>query len=1018
MSAFSLNKKVTTFMVYIALTLFGLMSLSNLAIDLMPSIEVPVAIVNTTYPGAGSAEIENMVTRPVEQAVARVSGIDTISSTSSEGVSTVVAVFTDDVDIDTAIIDMREKIDMVAPMLPDNVSTPIVMAIDIDAMPIQQISISGDASISTLESIANDTIAPKIERIAGVASVTVDGGYDNVVNIKTDGAKMRGYGISIDYVSNILRATNISMPSGEIAYGDKELVVRTDSEFSDIEDIKNVIIPLPRGGTISLSDIATVTLEAKEISTIAKVNGENVIILSVQKQSGVNTSQVAKKVNEEIKQLTAELPEIEFTTISDQSDFVNLAINSVMLNVMLGIVFSIFVLFLFLRKISPTLIIAISMPICLITTFLLMKGLNLTLNIMTLGGMAIGVGMIVDNSVVVLENIFRFREEGHDRYTACLEGAKEVSLSITASTITTIAVFLPIGLSGGMVGQIFNEFALTITSLLVSSLLIALTLVPLLAYILLDRGKLKPPSLDSDKKVKKPKKFTKIYQNILLKVLSKPKTALFTSFVLFIAFTLSVSTVGAELMPKVDQGMLNVSVKLPISSELSDTAAITDELVERMLTIEETETIAYTSSSNSSTIMMVLKDVSERDRTVFEVGDDVRAMTKDIAGAEISVSDGGSTDMSAMTGAAVSISLSGKDLDTLNEISDDIVDVIEVTEGAKDVKSSSSERVEQVNIKMNNEIATKYGLTPMAIASAVNAELQGVTATTLKMDGNEIDVVVKGDPYSKSSIDALKNLIITTQQGASVPLSMVADVVVELGAHTISRENQMRTITISAASSTDAFTLSQEVTKALTDYPLPDGYFLDLGGESEEIAETFSTLFEALIIAIALVYFVLASQFESLLLPFIVMLAMPLGLSGGIFGLFVTNTPLSMPSFLGVIMLSGIVVNNSIILIDYIKTRQENGEDIKTAIINACPLRVRPVLMTTLTTILGLLPMAFGLGEGSEMMTPMAIVMISGLTISTAITLIFSPLFYYLIKKPKTPRKKRSSKKEALNAAN
>ncbi|MFI3114894.1 MAG: efflux RND transporter permease subunit [Clostridia bacterium] len=1016
MSSFSLNRRVTTFMIYIAVTLFGLMSFANLSLDLMPSFEIPVAIVQTTYSGAGSQEVETMVTQPIEQMVALVSGIDEISSVSSEGSSLVIITFTDDVDLKTAVTDVREKIDIIAPYLPSNASSPIVMEIDLDSMPIIQFSVSGDTSLANLETIANDKISPSIESLAGVASVTIDGGYNNVVNIETDTTKMHGYGITVEYVANILRATNISLPSGSVNYGDKSLTVRTDSEFKSIQDIENVVIPLQTGGTVLLSDISKVTLEPEDLTTVAKVNGEKVVMVSIQKQSGTNTVQIANLVNDQLDKIKTELPDVNITMLSDTSDYINLTIVSVLQNILLAILFSIVVLFGFLRKISPTVIVAISMPICIITTFLLMLGLDLTLNIMTLGGMAIGVGMIVDNSVVVLENIVRYKEEGHEHFTSCLEGAKEVALSITASTITTIAVFLPVGLSGGTVGMIFNEFSLTITALLVASLLIALTLVPLLCYLLLDKETKREKEADKNRKDPMDSFFVKRYQDVLRVVMKFPKMALLTAFGLFCLFSMSIALVGAELIPSTDQSMITIGVSLPVSSKIEETVQISDEIVNRISGIEEIDFLYYTSSEREASIVVTLVSIGDRDRSVFEVADDVRALTSNIAGAEITISDAGAMDMSALTGNTIDLAIKGNDLDTLTDIATDLVNIIESVDGTRDIQSTVSDRVEQVNIIPKSEIATSLGITTASVGTYISYELQGVAATTFSIDGTEIDVVVKGDSDSAESIDALKNMLIPTSMGTYVPLSLVADVSLDLGAHSISRENQVRTISITGNASPDAnsYAVADAVNLAIASYNMPDGYYIDTGGAAEEIIDTFTSLAYALVVAVALVYFVLASQFESTLLPFIVMLAMPLGLSGGFVGLFLTNTPVSMPAFIGVIMLSGIVVNNSIVLIDYIKIRQDRGEDIEQAILHACPLRVRPVFMTTLTTILGLIPMALALGEGSEIMSPMAIVMISGLVISTAVTLIFSPVFYYIIKRPRV--KKGKKKEELANA--
>lgn len=1004
--SFSLKRRVTTFMIYIAVAIFGFMSFTTLPIDLMPSIEIPVAIISTTYSGAGSEEIETLVTKPLEQAIATISSIDTITSSSSEGSSMVIAIFVDDTDMDNALVEMREKVDLISPYLPSDSSTPIVMGIDLDSMPVVQFSISGDTSLANLEQIAEDNIIPSVERVENVASVTSSGGYENIVRIDTDTEKIRGLGLTISQISQTLQAQNISLPSGEINYGDKELTVRTDGEFTSIDDIKDTLITLSSGATIKLSEIATVNLVPDDITSVAKVNGEQVISISVSKQSGSNTSAVSKDVIETINELKVDYPDLEFTTLLDQSEYVDLAINSVLQNVILGIIFAVFVLFLFFRRIAPTLIIAISMPMCIIGTFLIMKGLDLTLNTLTLGAMAIGVGMIVDNSVVVLENIYRFIEKGYPKFEACLKGSKEVALSITASTATTVAVFLPIGLSGGTVGQIFKSFSLTIASLLIASLLIALTLVPLLCYIFLNPKKI----IKKDKPTKRKKvNFILLgYQKVLKSAVKHPIVSLLTTIVIFSGLMGSLVGSSVELIPSSDQSMISISVSLPVTSQLSDATKYAEEITSRIIDTPELDNTYYTAEGNSVSIVMNLIPAADRERSVFIIADEVRNAVSNIAGAEISVSDAGAMDMSSLTGDAISVSISGSDLDVLTAISSDLVTEIAKIEGAVDVSSSATERVEQVNLRLKNDIAAKYGLTAYTLSTEVSANLSGVTATQLKSDGTEIDVVVKGDESSKASLSALQNLLVNTPMG-TVPLNMVADVTIELGPNTIVRENQVRTITITGDSyDVDSLTLTEQVNAIIDNYDVPDGYFIDAGGEWEETLESFNSLFYSLIVAICLVYFVLASQFESILLPFIIMLAMPLGLSGGLFGLTITDMPISMPAFIGVIMLSGIVVNNSIVLIDYIRLREEEGEDRITAIATACPLRVRPVLMTTLTTILGLIPMALGIGgEGSEMMIPMAVVMISGLAISTIVTLFVSPVLYYVLKGGKRGLKKQ-----------
>lgn len=1004
LSSFSIKRKVTTFMFYTAILVFGIMSFNNLSLDLMPSIDIPIAVVSTSYSGAAPQEVETMVTKTLESALAVVSGIEDISSSSSEGSSLIVVSFSDDTNLDTALTDMREKIDLVTPYLPDSVSSPIVMAIDPNAMAILEIALAGD-DLTTLKTFAEDIISPELERIEGVASVDVSGGYESSVTIDVKSETISGYGISLDYISQILMAQNISMPSGTVTSGNSSITVRTSGAFETIDDIKDTLIPLPTGGTVKLDELATVDFTSKDVSTIAKNNGVPSVVISVQKQSDVNTVQVANKVNDAVATLSDKYPTIDMATIFDQSDFINLAVDSVMNNIILGILAAVIVLLFFLKSVRSTFVIAISMPLCIIGTFLLMNTIDITMNMMSLGGIAMGVGMIVDNSVVVLENIYRFMKDGYDRSTACVEGAKEVALSISASTLTTIAVFLPIGLSGGITGMMFQEFCITIAALLLISLIIALTLVPVLAYFLLHPK--------TNKKTKE-SKLKLVYQKALAFNTKHKFLALVFCFAILAGFSYLSFTHGLELIPSIDQGTISVTIDTPSGTSPEDVSAISDKYVSKLESISEIDNIFYSTSGTSSTLTIAVSDKEEREKGIEDIAQEMRVLANDIAGAEFSVSSAGSFDMSALTGDAISISISGNDFDTLELIVNDIIDIVENIDGVAELSSSVSDRVPQVTINLKNEIATKFGLTSATVGSSIYSQLLGTTATTLTIDGTEIDVIVRGD-NTDTDIDSLQNLLIPTQMGTSVPLSVIADVEIELGPTVISRENQARTVSITgSAYDVDVTALTATIDDKISQYAVPEGYIIEIGGESEAIAEAFDSMYYALVVAIALVYFILASQFESLILPFIVMLILPLGLTGGLFGNSIMGYPVSMPAFIGVIMLSGVVVNNSIVLIDYISIRRSRGEDRKTAILNACPLRVRPVLMTTLTTALGLLPMALGYGDGSEIMVPMSIVMISGLLISTVVTLLFTPVFYVILDDISSIFTKRN-KKEKTN---
>lgn len=1005
---FCLKHKVTTIMAYVLIVVFGIMGFTSLPLALLPDIELPMAVVYTTYSNAGPQEVENMVTKTIESACASVSGMDEIQSLSSEGSSMVMVTFADGTDMDEAMVDLRDRIDRVKGFLPEDADAPMTMTIDVDAMPVVTVGLKG-ADLAELQAIAEDDIQPALERIDGVASVDIAGGYENEIAIDTDADRLAGYGLSVSYIAQMLAAENVALPAGEVQSGDQSFSVRADGEFSSVSDIANTLIPLPTGGTVRLSEVADVYVAPKEQTAIAKIGGEPCITISVNKQSDTNTLQVAERAKEALDEVTALQPTLDWSLLMDQSDMINMTVDSVIQNIVFGVLLAAIVLFVFLRDLGATAVISVSMPICIISVFLIMQVFDITMNMMSLGGIAMGVGMIVDNSIVVLENIFHYRSDGCDRFTSCVEGTKEVALSISASTLTTVAVFLPIGLSGGLSGMMFREFCITICSLLLASLLIALTLVPVLCYALLDRGgkhRMRMPDTGHDIA---DRPLMRKYKELLAHFITHRKKAIIISGAMIVAFLGSIAIAGVELMPQMDESMVAIGVEMPVGSDLEDVSAMADRAVDIALEqVPEIESIYYstggasmstTSTANSASITVNLVDKSDRDRTSQQVADDLRPYMQDLAGAEISVEASGTMDMSSMTGDAISVTLRGDDYDKLSQTAEQLAGQLAALPGAIEVSSSASEQVPEVEITLNRANASRFGLTAATIGQAVRGELSGQTATQLKVNGEEITVTVRGDSRAETSIDALKSVMIPTQTGGSVPLSLVANVDTVLAPQSINRLNQSRTVTITggAADTVSTAEMSQAVQGVLDTFELPDGITYETGGEMEEMINTFTQLAYALVVALGLVYFVLASQFESFVMPVIIMTILPIGLLGSLFTLPLTGNKISMVAFIGVIMLAGTVVNSSIVLIDYMNIRRKRGEDKDTAILNACPRRVRPVLMTTLTTVLGLLPMVFSNGEGAEMMRPMAIVMITGMVVSTIVTLLFTPVYYSLI---------------------
>lgn len=996
---------VMTILLYILVVVFGFYSFQNLPLALMPSMEVPAAVVYATYPGAGPEDIEQQVTKKLEGAVAGLSGLDTLQSTSSENMAMLVIQFTNHTDMDQAMTDLRDKVAQVKSQLPDDASDPTVMSIDIDSMPVVSVALRGN-DLASLQSIAEDEIQPALERLDGVASVDISGGYEQEIAVHTDASRLKGYNLTISSIGQQLGADNIAIPGGELDNGSQTLAVRTDGEYSSIDDVKNALISLPAGGTVRLSQIADVSMQPKDQDAISKVDGEECIILSVNKQSGSNTAQIAELAKAEFDSLLKSNDSLQWNIVMDQSDYINMTVDNAIQNIWMGVLFAAIVLFLFLRDLGATLAVTIAMPCCILFTFLIMNVLGITLNMMSLGGITLGVGMIVDNSIVVLENIFTYRADGYDRMDACTKGTGEVIGAVIASTLTTVAVFLPIALSGGMAGMMFKEFCITIVALLLSSLIISVTLVPLLCYFLLGSTKqksVKPQGSGATPITEKP--LSRAYRSSLNFLITHRWAGVALTVVICIVSVLSVSQAGMELIPEMDEGQVSVTVSMPNGSTMEDTAAIEDRIAAIAVdTIPEMEQIYYStgsstsimSSSSGASVTISLVDLDQRDRSSADIAKQLRRDLQDIAGCELTVST--SSTMSMSTDSDISVELTGDDYDQLAETADDLANRIGALPDAINVESSAGEQTPRVAVKINRENASRFGLNATAIGGLVRGELTGSTATTLRMNGEEYDVTVAGDEDVATSLDALRSMQIPTMTGGTVPLSMVADVYTELSPQSIARKNQKETVTITGESeSGDSNAIQAAVDKVVADYELPDGVEVGEGDTAaSQIAETTGTLMLALAVAILLVYFILATQFNSFSLPIAIMLILPIGLLGSMILLWPTGNHVSMVALLGVIILAGTVVNSSIVLIDYTLQRRQRGEDKNTAILNACPRRVRPVLMTAMTTILGLVPMVCSSGEGSEMMKPMGVVMMTGMVISTIATLFITPVYYSL----------------------
>ena len=1007
LAAFCIKHRVMTVLAFLMVAVFGVVFYSNLKLALLPSMEFPAAYVMCTFPGASPEDVEELVVRPLESSVATLSGVKELQSSSSENVGLVMITYEEGTDVDQAAIKLREKFDLLS--LPSGCNDPIIVNINVDdLMPVAVVALSGEDLVQ-LQSVADDIVAPSLERLDGVAQAQILGGITQQIIVETDPTALKGYGLTISQVSDYLAAANLLYPGGDVHNGTNTLTATTNGQYRTVEDVANTLLFLPQGGTVRLSEVAMVYLESSLNDSAAKVDGESCVVMLVNKRAGTNEVEVSRKISSTLEEVRKENPSVNAEVVYEASEYIEQTATNALQNIGLGVILSAVVVFAFLRRFGATLTISVSMPFCVLTMFLLMNVFDISMNMMSLGAIGLCIGMVVDNSIVVLENIYRYAGDGYSKFDSCVQGTGEVINSITASSFTTIAVFLPIGLSGGMTGMLFKDFSLTVTFLILSSLIIALTLVPLLCYFLLDETAVRIRKLEAARKVSRldsiKKKLSGGYGKGLSFFLRHRLIACLISVLLVAGFMASCIGTNMVLLPEMDQSIVTVTVSMPTGTELEDTMAYGDRAVEIIReNCPEMESQYYTvgsalgiGSGESAEITINLVNKSQRDRSSKQVARDLKKVLADVAGCKITV---GTADMmESITGSSdFQVNVSGADYSVLSSITSDLTAQISALPDAMEVDNSLEQSIPAVKIAVNHDLAAQYSLTAASIGAAVRSELTGSTATTLTVGGNDLDVVVKGSGVSAASLDALRSLSIATPAGGTVPLSSVADVRVELTPQTIARTDQVRQVRITGNSlSGESSTLAESIQEILDGYDFPEGYQAEIGGAYTEMMKNFHTLGLAMIVAVGLVYFILAVQFESFLMPVMIMLILPFALSGALFGLPLTGMDISMIVLLAMVMLIGTVVNSSIVLVDYINIRRERGQEKMDAILEACPLRIRPILMTTLTTVLALIPMAVGVGEGNEILEPMGVVMITGMLISTVVTLFFTPVYYSML---------------------
>ena len=1063
------QRRVTIVMFMVAIVLFGMVSLSRLKLNLLPDISYPTLTVRTELTGAAPVEIENLLTKPIEEAVGVVRNVRLVRSVSRSGQSDVTIEFLWGTDMDIAGVDVREKLDVL--FLPLEASRPLLLRFDPSSEPIVRLgllfkedaagSASSEVQLKSLRRLAEDRIKTDLEAQEGTAAVKVSGGLEDEIQIRVDQQKLSQLGISIEQIASRIRAENVNLSGGRLEEGNQRFLVRTLNEFQSVDEFRDAIVAYVASRPVYLRDVATVEQGYKEREAITRVRGRESVELAVYKEGDANTVQVAGRIERRLQELRESLPEdIEIVKIYDQSTFISSAVADVRIAAILGGLIAIFVLYGFLRDSRATTIVGIAIPVSVIGTFLLMYTNDISLNIMSLGGIALAVGMLVDNSIVVLENIVRKKEQGQGLVEAAQNGTAEVGSAVVAATLTTIAVFFPMVFISGIAGQLFRDQALTVTFALVFSLIVALTLIPMLASLGAQGryeaapGDAAPPIESKSRIVRFLKRMMagverfitflsvwtirifgavfialrwafwallwvptwvlqRLYSAIaavypgLLRWSLQHRGAVVLLAVMIFAGTMSlIPRLGTELIPQFSQGEFDVDLRLSPGAPLAETDRAI-QVAQRVASQIDAVELDYSVAGTGNRL----------DANPVDAGDNTGTLSVRLAGgagraAENKAMDAMRNELARLPGvqyefsrpallsfqSPLQIEISGYDLDALARVSNDVVDAMSGSDRFTDIKTTVERGNPEIQIVFDQERAAKLGLAVRDIANSVVANVRGELATRYTWRDKKIDVLVRSVDTRQSSIEEIRRLIVNPTSDRPVTLDAVADVTVSRGPAEIRRVAQERVAVITAnIAYGDLGAAALEAGGIVSRIPMPNGVAAIVSGQSEEMEESFASMQFALILAVFLVYLVMASQFESLIHPFVILFTIPLALVGAVLALFLTGTTINIVALIGVIMLAGIVVNNAIVLVDLINQLRAQGAERFDAIMEAGTARLRPILMTSLTTALGLLPMAMGFGEGSEVRTPMAITVIGGLIVSTLLTLVVIPVVYSLM---------------------
>ncbi|WP_312420197.1 efflux RND transporter permease subunit [Anaerospora hongkongensis] len=1009
-----IKRPVFTTMLVMLLVVFGLGSYPSLGIDLNPDVDFPLVMVSVSFAGTSPEEMESLVTKPIEDAVSSLSGIKNLSSVTREGSSQITIEFEFGTDPKLAANEVREKVAVARKRLPDQADEPVIQRFDMGAQAIVYYSLSSDTrSSGDIRKLATDIVKDELQRIDGVADVTISGGSEREIRVAVDSKKLAAYHISMAQILDAVNSQNLNSPGGRVSEKGTELTVRTIGKYKNVADIQNVIVANKDGLLIRLSDVATVADTWAEERMLARANGQPSVLIAVQKQSGTNTVAIAEKVKTTMASIQTLLPpDVKVAITRDSSQYIRSSVNDVMESMIFGGLLAVAITFLFLQNTRATIIGAIAIPTSVVATFFLLKMMNFTLNNMSLMGLSLAVGILIDDAIVVIENIYRHMELGKSPMEAARDGTSEISLAVMATTLSILAVFVPVGSMNGIVGQFFKQFGLTVAFAVAFSLFVALTLTPMLSAYWLKGGHEQTAGQSGKKSRIKIfldrfeagfLEFQQFYRRVLSWSLAHPKKLVAIAVLSLFANGLLLPFLGSEFQPTYDSGEFNITMNAPAGTSLEKMRELVKPVEEQVLAIQERESsyliIGSGGQAGKATMGIKLVPAGERSRSMDKIMDELRLKFRDIGRLKVTVTN--NQGMGRGDSRPVQIALRGPELDKLNQMAQQLVEKIRQIPGTTDVDISAEQSSPEIQVAVDPVRVSDAGLDTTTVATTIQMAFLGATTRNeFNPTDKDYQIRVQLEEQGRSSLDDVANLLIASKTGNFVRLGDIANVTLSSGPTQIDRESRQRQVIVYAnVVGVSAGDVTAKVKELMPSLNLPLGYSYKFVGQAQTMQDSFMEIAKALLLAVVLIYMVLAAQFESFVHPFTIMLSLPFSLTGAILGLLIAGQTMNIISLIGVIMLMGLVTKNAILLVDYANQLRHQGMPIIDALIEAGAVRLRPILMTTAAMIFGMMPIALGIGSGAEMRQSMGVVLIGGLITSTMLTLLVVPAVYLLIER-------------------